>query len=94
MVDHINKYYSRDCSQKILHLGPKNSESRRLLGKNYRFSTEADDVEKIAELLTTLFNMWKENPAQLNLGRTDLEIYFSPEALRKQIKKLLKSRTT
>lgn len=81
------------ANRKIFHLGPKNSESRRLLGKNHRFLAEANDVEKIAELLAELFKMWKENPVELKLNRTDLEDYFLPETLRKQVQKFLKEKT-
>lgn len=82
------------ANRKILHLGSKNSESRRLLGNDYRFAAEADDVEKTAELLAELFKMWQENPAELKLNRTDLEDYFSPEALGKQVQKLVKDKTS
>lgn len=81
------------CANRIIfHLGPKNSESRRLLGENHRFAVEADNVEKIAELLGELFNIWKENPEQLKLNRTDLETYFSPENLRKTVENILKNK--
>jgi hypothetical protein len=82
------------ANRKILHLGPKNSESRRLLGENHHFAAEADNVEKIAELLGELFNIWKENPEQLKLNRTDLEAYFSPETLGQHIEKLLNRKTS
>ncbi|WP_416448162.1 UDP-glycosyltransferase [Leeuwenhoekiella sp. A2] len=72
----------------ILHLGPKKSETRRLLGEDYPWVTAADDAEKITNLLLKLYDIWKENPHQLLLNRKDLEDYFSAEYLKKQIQYL------
>ncbi|WP_051907881.1 glycosyltransferase family 1 protein [Flavimarina sp. Hel_I_48] len=77
------------ANRKIFHLGPKNSESRQLLGVNYPFIAEADDVEEIAEILGKLFIFWNEDPQNLKLGREDLEGYFSFESLGKKVKDLL-----
>jgi hypothetical protein len=77
------------ANRMIFHLGPKNSESRSLLGENHHFAAEADNVKKIAELLVELFKIWKDNPTQLELNRSDLEDYFSPLHLKCELDKLL-----
>ena len=82
------------CANRIIfHLGPKNSESRSLLGENHHFAAEADNVEKIAELLVELFKIWKDNPTQLELNRSDLETYFDPETLGQHIENILNRKT-
>ncbi|BAO55741.1 glycosyltransferase family protein [Nonlabens marinus] len=72
----------------ILHLGPSNSETRRLLGKNYLYAAEADDVQYIKELLNNLFNKWQACDKVLLLDRADLDEYVSPIFLKQQIQKL------
>jgi hypothetical protein len=72
----------------ILSLSPYYSETRRLLGSNYEFWTEADDVEKIASLIEKLYLLWKQNPDHLLLNRIDLENYLSVDYLKKVIKTL------
>ena len=44
-----------DAKKSILLLSPYYSETRRLLGDNYPFWSEVDDVEKIAELIQKLY---------------------------------------
>lgn len=72
----------------ILLLGPELSESRRLLGKDYRYWTECDDVEKITMLLEELYSVWKSNPENLVMSRPDLEAYLSAEFVKKVVESL------
>lgn len=71
----------------ILHLGPVYSETRRLLGSDYKFSTEIDDVEGIAELLEKLFDKWSNNRDN-TLDRKDLEYYLSAAHLKSVISEM------
>ncbi len=65
----------------ILLLSPKNSESNRLLGKDYLYSTEVDNVASIANKIQLLYNDWVIKNGQLFLDRKDLQYYFSKEHL-------------
>jgi hypothetical protein len=72
----------------ILSLSPYYSETRRLLGSNYEFWSEVDDVEKIAYLIEKLYQLWKQSPDNLLLNRIDLENYLSVDYLKKVISDL------
>jgi hypothetical protein len=79
-----------EANKIILSLAPYYSETRRLLGKDYEFWSEVDDVKRIALLIGTLYQLWKENPDNLNLNRIDLEEYVSVRHLKNVINKVLK----
>ncbi|APY00731.1 glycosyltransferase family protein [Lacinutrix venerupis] len=70
-----------EANKPILHLGPRRSETRRLLGENYRYFCTIDDSKKIAELIEELYIIWKTNKKELRLNRKDLETYLSPTQL-------------
>lgn len=72
----------------ILHLGPEKSETKRLLGNEYPYWSEIDDVPKITELITSLFLRWKEDQ-NLSLNRKDLNEYLSFKYLKQVIESLL-----
>lgn len=72
----------------ILILGPHYSESRRLLGNNYPYWSEIDDLEKITENIIDLYRKWKESPSNFKLDRPDLLEYMSPSNLGETINKL------
>jgi hypothetical protein len=72
----------------ILLIGPKNSESFRLLGVDYPFQTENKNPKEIAFIIATLYRLWQINPSKLNLDRKDLSHYFSLDSLAKQMKSL------
>lgn len=76
------------ANKTILSLAPYYSETRRLLGNDYEFWAEVDDIEKIAFLIDKLYQLWKENPENLLLNRTDLEEYLSVEHLKEVISNL------
>jgi hypothetical protein len=72
----------------ILSLAPYYSETRRLLGKDYPYWSEQDDVNKIASHLEKLYQLWKQNPDNLLLNRRDLEDYLSVDYLKKVMAKI------
>lgn len=77
-----------EADKMILSLAPYYSETRRLLGEDYTFWSEADDVKKIASLIEKLYLLWKESPDNLRLNRNDLEEYVSGRHLQKIINNL------
>ncbi|NER12181.1 UDP-glycosyltransferase [Leptobacterium flavescens] len=77
------------ANKPILLLGPEDSESKRLLGKEYPFWADVEDVDKIAFCITELYKNWKNNSGNLKLGRQDLDDYFSITYLRETILNIL-----
>ena len=71
-----------EANKIILSLAPYLSETRRLLGNDYPYWSEADDVEKIANRIESLYQLWKQNPNNLVLNRFDLEEYLSATHLK------------
>lgn len=65
----------------ILHLGPLNSEVKRLLGESYQYHTQIDDIEEISLLIANLYRRWKKNTNEMQLNRPDLEKYLSKDHL-------------
>lgn len=74
-----------DANKPILSLAPYYSETKRLLGNEYVYWTEADNVEKIGGLVEKLYLLWKQNPDKLQLNRSDLVDYLSSEYLKNRI---------
>ncbi|WP_339611386.1 UDP-glycosyltransferase [uncultured Planktosalinus sp.] len=72
----------------ILHLGPALSETKRLLGEEYTFSAEIDDVVKISELLMTLYENWKEKKDSPKYNFKELNRYLGVDYLRETLEKL------
>jgi hypothetical protein len=79
-----------EANKMILSLAPFYSEIRRLLGKDYPYWAEQDDVTKIAELIEKMYRLWKQNPNDLLLNRMDLEEYLSAIYLKQTINDLKK----
>ena len=73
----------------ILLLGPEKSETRRLLGQDYPFWSEIEDVERISTLIENLYNQWLNESHTLQMRRNDLRSYLSEDYLKNEIKKLL-----
>ena len=69
-------------------LGPAKSESRRLLGYDYRYWAAADDIERITGLIGELFDLWNEKPEDLVLQSEDLNLYLSPVHLKNELEKI------
>lgn len=74
-----------EANKKILSLAPYYSETRRLLGNDYPYWSEVDDVDKIAVIIENLYQLWKINPDNLLLNRGDLVNYLSADYLKKII---------
>lgn len=73
----------------ILLLGPNYSECRRLLGNDYPFWSEIDDINKISILIENLFLEWKRTNGLLNLNRPDLVNYLSRPYLEQTLEGIL-----
>jgi len=73
------------ANKPILALGPKHSETKRLLGEDYEFQAEANENKIIANLIEILYKRWKTNN-ELKLNRPDLEHYLSPSLIDSDLK--------
>lgn len=73
------------ANKPILLLAPYYSETRRLLGEDYPYITEVDNVVEIAALLEKLYEQWQQDNLKLHLNRPDLEGYVSKEYLKEII---------
>ncbi|MGY5354054.1 UDP-glycosyltransferase [Wenyingzhuangia sp. IMCC45467] len=76
-----------NANKPILLLGPYYSESKRLLGEDYSYLTEVDDVEKISELIEKLYLNWVKDKNQ-KLNRPDLEKYIGIQFLKEQLENM------
>lgn len=77
-----------EANRMLLLLSPYYSETRRLLGSDYEFWSEVDDVEAIAFQIEKLYKMWQVNPKNLELNRHDLLDYCSTNYLKAVIESL------
>jgi hypothetical protein len=76
------------ANRPLLVLSPYYSETRRLLGSDYPYWSEADDENKIFLLIEQLYLAWKNK--ELNeLNRLDLEAYLSISYLKNTLEELL-----
>ncbi|MHA6279857.1 glycosyltransferase family protein [Salinimicrobium sp. CAU 1759] len=78
------------AGKQILLLGPKKSETRRLLGSDYLYWSELNDVECIAGLIEKLYHSWRKDPENFYLYREDLKVYLSKDYLKKELDQILK----
>ncbi|MGK4569294.1 hypothetical protein [Flavobacterium sp. 3HN19-14] len=69
----------------IFLLSPYYSETKRLLGNDYSFWSEVDDVEKIAAIIGQLYDLWTQSPGKLQLDRPDIKAYLSADFLKNAI---------
>ncbi|MGI0107851.1 UDP-glycosyltransferase [Salinimicrobium sp. WS361] len=72
----------------ILLLGPYYSESRRLLGDDYPWWSEIDDVEKISEIIGGLYQTWKASKCEAGYNYENLNKYLSIDYLSDQLLRL------
>ena len=79
------------ANKPILHLGPKHSETKRLLGKGYPYWAGIHDAVAISKILHTLYTDWKTNNNSLILDRPDLESYLGKTLLKKVLEDKLKT---
>lgn len=77
-----------EANKPIVSLAPYYSETRRLLGDDYPYWAEVDDTAKIAVIIERLYQLWKQNPDNLQLNRKDLVAYLSADYLKKTINNL------
>ncbi|WP_026839461.1 UDP-glycosyltransferase [Gillisia sp. JM1] len=76
------------ANKPILLLGPNLSETKRLLGENYKYWAEADDIENITLLMSKLYLEWKNSKDKFKLNRPDLLEYLSSDKLKEVISTL------
>lgn len=77
------------ANKPILLLAPYYSETRRLLGEEYPYVSEVDNINKIASLLGVLYKQWELNSKELKLDRPDLENYISKKYLKNIIDSII-----
>ena len=71
-----------EANKLIISLAPYYSEVRRLLGNDYPYWAEVDDISQISKIIETLYQLWKENLNNLKLSREDLVDYVSVDYLK------------
>lgn len=69
------------ANKPILLVSPYYSETKRLLGEEYPYIFEFDQVIALEKAITQLYTNWESNKALL-LNRNDLEEYMSPNYLK------------
>jgi len=80
-----------EANKPIIALGPYYSETRRLLGADYPYWSEVDDVENISKLIGKLYLLWQQN-AKMILNRIDLNEYISIDYLKRVVDQLHNNR--
>lgn len=78
------------ANKPILLLAPAKSETKRLLGDEYPYSTEVDDVNEIANIFQKLYDQWLKDSSDLKLNREDLEHYVSVDYLSEVMNSIIK----
>jgi len=73
------------ANKPILLLGPYYSESKRLLGENYLYWSEIDDVNHIYSHLNKLYQDWLNEKDKNKMYYKNLLFYFSLDYLKKTI---------
>ncbi len=79
------------ANKPIIHLGPEKSETYHLLGIDYEYHANIDEVDKIATLIESLYLAWLKNNKTLQLNRPDLENYVSVSNLERTFSKIAKN---
>ncbi|WP_298556304.1 UDP-glycosyltransferase [uncultured Algibacter sp.] len=67
------------ANKPILLIGPHYSECKRLLGNDYSYLFDFDDIEKLTNSIVFLYDTWKQNSNNLTLNRPDLLHYLSAD---------------
>lgn len=76
------------ANRPLLLLCPYYSETRRLLGNDYPYWAEVDQVTAIADLIEALYHLWNGGAVQPKLNRSDLVAYCSHTHLKTILEKL------
>jgi hypothetical protein len=66
----------------ILLVGPYYSECKRLLGNDYPFTYDFEEVDRITKGIKYLYSLWQQDPDSLKLDRPDLTTYLSEDTLK------------
>ncbi len=69
------------ANRPILLLSPYYSETKRLLGSDYPYWTEADDESKLFSHIESLYKKWKKKVLN-DLDREDLKVYLGNDYLK------------
>jgi hypothetical protein len=77
------------ASKPIFYIGPEDSETRRLLGKEYSYLATADNAEKISEIIEKLYLEWKSENQFDTTIYNNLNHYFSTAYIKDKIDKLI-----
>lgn len=77
------------ANKKMLLLGPENSETKRLLGEDYEYWSEIDNITLISKLIEKLYFEWKANPNEMLLNKPELLDYLGVNHLKKIIDKII-----
>jgi hypothetical protein len=79
------------ANKPVFVLAPYYSETRRLLGNDYPYWSEVDEVEKIAAIIGKMYDLWTKSSGKMFLNRPDLETYLSVSFLKGAILDLSKN---
>ncbi|TXE05842.1 glycosyltransferase family 4 protein [Gelidibacter salicanalis] len=60
------------ANRPIIYIGPYYSETKRLLGKEYPYQFDFNEIEEIAKAMISLYQTWMSDPKNLFLNRPDL----------------------
>ncbi|MFZ2282387.1 MAG: UDP-glycosyltransferase [Lutibacter sp.] len=71
------------ANKPILVVGPYYSECKRLLGKDYPYTFDFNEIEGITNSFKNLYYTWVEEKDNLILNRPDLYFYLSSDYMRK-----------
>jgi glycosyltransferase involved in cell wall biosynthesis len=66
----------------ILLLGPKMSESRRLLGEAYPYWAETESSERIGKIIEELYFSWASSSLSLPVNYQEIDFYLGGEYLK------------
>ncbi len=78
------------ANKPIIILGPYYSEVRRLLGRDYQYWAEANNVDSIQTIINRVYLLWNNAASDLTLNRKDLVEYSTEIYLKKTIDNLMK----
>lgn len=76
-----------EAEKPILLLGPNYSETKRLLGNNYEYWSEIDDIDRIATIIESLY--LQRNSKGAAFVRSDLKDYLSEKYLKEVVDSLI-----
>jgi hypothetical protein len=72
-----------EANKPILVVGPYYSECKRLLGIDYTYTFDFNEIEGITNSFKNLYYRWVEDKDNLLLNRPDLYFYLSSDYMRK-----------